>query len=882
MPTADPQLLRALVTAVRHADDARMAMAIRAEPTWTGPGFSDHDVPVRVVGCASPLAVRAALADHEQRNGAEILAMLTSCTDSELGPDLLARLAKGRVLSIDPYTALLGLFGASVLDPALTRNERWLIDELIEIAPPGGWPNERLIGSVLDIDTAWQVWHRVRLGIPAVPETLDEVLRLADAPGVAAKLASLPAMQRARIATRWMGGAAPSAVLVELFASGGGPDALPLGVVVDVLWAVTDDPVLAQHQMTGRVRLENVLGRENLDERSARAWEQAAMAIVSASGVATVWLDRAERLLADAGVAPLAVLSDYLRTGFELRLDAFAGPLAARDLTNAKFRYEQLSKHRDGGAGTRRLAAAAAAVRLLRRAGERRADPSSFYECVQRYADDGAWVDEARRVLAEGDQSVLLAAAYTALCAELDDERRRGDVDFGRRLAEWTASEAVPHAEVVTVERLLEDIVRPIATEVPVLVLVCDGMSLPVAHELIRDLAEKGWTPAVPADRDRWPVGISMLPTITEVSRTSLFTGRRIEGAQAEEKAGFAAHPGLRAASVGMKPPVLFHKAQLIGPSGQALPDDVRIAMSDPTQRVIGVVVNSVDDHLAKGQQVRVSWGLESLGPLKWLLDAAIEAERIIILTADHGHVIHGDGAELRASGEGGGERWRTHIPEAAPDEVEVSGPRVLKGGRVVLAVDERIRYAGYKHGYHGGASLQEVLVPVVALARVLPEGWTRRPLTPPNWWSGDIVPVAVPAAPSPVALVTGRSKRKANEDQASLFAEQPTAPAGNWVDALIASPIFEAQRERIRLPRPIATERIRGYLAALHANGGTIELSALAGRVGEPADQLRMALTLVQRLINIDGSEILAVRGNSSVELNTELLRLQYEIDVP
>jgi hypothetical protein len=58
--------------------------------------------------------------------------------------------------------------------------------------------------------------------------------------------------------------------------------------------------------------------------------------------------------------------------------------------------------------------------------------------------------------------------------------------------------------------------------------------------------------------------------------------------------------------------------------------------------------------------------------------------------------------------------------------------------------------------------------------------------------------------------------------------------------------------------------------------------LAALSGRTGEPADTLRMALTQVQRLVNLDGAEVLAVRADGTVVLNRALLGLQFEIDVP
>ena len=103
---------------------------------------------------------------------------------------------------------------------------------------------------------------------------------------------------------------------------------------------------------------------------------------------------------------------------------------------------------------------------------------------------------------------------------------------------------------------------------------------------------------------------------------------------------------------------------------------------------------------------------------------------------------------------------------------------------------------------------------------------------------------------------------------------------ADSWVATLLAAPTFVAQRQR--LPRPIPDERITGYLRHIHHNGGEIPLATLATRTGEPADQLRMTLTMLQRLLNVDGTEILAVRGDQTVELNTSLLAIQFEVVVP
>src|SRR5574341_295011 len=130
MPKADAAQIRALVTANRRPDARRGALAVQADPEWSGPELLDGPgARLRVVPCRSPLAVREALLDHEERAG-ELLVLLTPCSGGDLGLDVRARLVKGEVVPLDPFNSILALFGASVLDPQLV-GERWLIDDLI-------------------------------------------------------------------------------------------------------------------------------------------------------------------------------------------------------------------------------------------------------------------------------------------------------------------------------------------------------------------------------------------------------------------------------------------------------------------------------------------------------------------------------------------------------------------------------------------------------------------------------------------------------------------------------------------------------------------------------------------------------------------------------
>lgn len=889
--TVDAQRLRALVAAVHAPGDRRRVVVVRADPIWDGDDVLSGEPPVRVAPCASPLAVRAALADFAASDDAHdaVLTVLTQCSDRDLGPDVLARVAKGRVLSVDPFSALLALFRARTIDPLLVH-ERWLIDDLIAVAPPGGWPQERPTNGVIDADRAWEVWQRHRLAGVDAPRTLAGLVQLGDDPPAANAIANLPEEHRSRLASRWLGGVSPVAVMLERIAAGDGGHLAQLGLVADVLWMPTDDPALAALQSVGRARLETHFGRDAIDTAAARRWADAAHEVLTGHPSAPAVTTRADEILADAGVSELAELSDWLPHGFDLRLTHLAEPLARGDAAAAQEQLDRIEAHVLAERRRPRVDTARAAVRLARRATvSDRASARTFGEAVESYRHDGAWVDDARSRLAEGDAPAPLAAEYATWCAAVDDERRTAARDFARLLCDWSASEPIEDPRFVPVEQVLDRVVAPIAFDVPVLVLVCDGMGLPVAHELLHDLAGEGWTDAAPAHVREWPTGVAMLPTVTEVSRASLLAGRRVEGGQAEERAGFESHPSLRQRSRPGLPPRLFHKAQLVGPDGRSLPEDVRAVVADPAQRVVGAVVNAVDDHLNRGQQVRVQWGLDSMRPLIWLLEAANEVGRVVVVTADHGHVVHGDGAVLRPPAELGGERWRPAAPAtpASDDEIEVSGPRVLKGGRVVLPFDERVRYGGHKHGYHGGATPQEVLVPIAVLARSLPEGWEHRPIAVPAWWSERTsVIVEVP----PPATSRARSRPAADERaQPQLFEASPVEfeePAANepslsaWIDVLLRAPSFVAHRTQVRLPRPLDDDRITKYLAAIAANNNSIPLAALAERTGEPADQLRMVLAVVQRLLNLDGAAILTIGADQSVTLDRSLLALQFGID--
>jgi hypothetical protein len=112
---------------------------------------------------------------------------------------------------------------------------------------------------------------------------------------------------------------------------------------------------------------------------------------------------------------------------------------------------------------------------------------------------------------------------------------------------------------------------------------------------------------------------------------------------------------------------------------------------------VVGVVVNAVDDHLLKGEQIDTRWSRDEIKVLPALLHEARIARRLVVLISDHGHVL-----DCQAEGRpfkdelSGGERWRSASGNAGDDELLVEGSRVLANGHQLIAPwSERVRYAG-------------------------------------------------------------------------------------------------------------------------------------------------------------------------------------------
>lgn len=485
-----------------------------------------------------------------------------------------------------------------------------------------------------------------------------------------------------------------------------------------------------------------------------------------------------------------------------------------------------------------------------------------------------------------GDELTELSDAYAA-CRRAAIARRDSFAKvFAQALVQWNAQTPAGSGRVVLVEQVLDRVVAPIAATQPILLLVMDGLSNSIFRELFARAASHGWAELVPRSQEKPFVGVAALPTITEVSRTSLLCGRLTTGAQAQERPGFATHPALMAASRAEHAPKLFHKGDLADAGNLA--QEVRTAIANPKQQVVGVVYNAVDDHLSGPDQLNQRWTLENLRLLLPLLREAREARRVLIITADHGHLLE-DGTTQVPGGES--DRWRSGSSAASSQELAISGGRVVTSdgnNAVVCLWGESSRYAGRKNGYHGGLSPQELTVPLSVFAPLgtsLAE-WNPAPPSQPEWWELPLLSQSdkpmVAATPQARPI---RKKSVQTEAQPGLFAPVDFPPpavdvvAQDWIAGLLASPIYASQRQlaaRVALP----DDKMRLLLEALVERGGKLSRTALANRLALAEVRMGGLLSAVRRMLNVDQAAVLTVdEAGGSVDLNIPLLEQQFKL---
>lgn len=916
----------ATIEKVRRRGGASRVLGIRASRGLeSAEGLTDqHGDPVIVTWCHSALACWDALASWD---GAGWLVLLTDRTEDELGSGLLARLAQHRLQRPDAWESVKLRFRATGLDRALLQDSgehRSAIPEaLLRIEPQTGWPAAR--AGVLNREVAYGAVARHHLGIDT--ETLDgtAVLEATLDPALPGRLADLRrdgGDELTDAVLDWLAGrlgpGGPPAR--HVLATGTTGDLLPLGLaffhVVTAPQALQTEAALAGARLEARLpdtfrgaSHTNAAGRpaeqlRSLAAESSRTIRDMLARPAAREGALTV-LRRTEAILRAEQAPSLIARSDLLRGGLAARQRALAAALGT-DPDTVERTWSEIVEHPLTAAhdGRDQLhSALQAAVRLDRWLAVRQSPDATTgvgrleraLDAARTHAHDGAWAETALGDLLQGSDDPEIAASLDRLTQRVLARRRELDRAFAQDLAPLADGDALPAGDVHYLEDVLASVGLPLARpsslhsgSLPsgVLVLLIDGMSAASATDLTRSILDvtDTWREIVPVKEPRRATAIALLPSLTTHSRTSFFAGTRGTGGQQQEREGLSAV----ARAAGLRAATLFHKRDLDERgSGSSLSAPIAAAIADPDgSPLVACVLNTIDDALDKSDPGGTRWSTADVKHLRPLLREAARAGRTVLLTADHGHVVERGGRLERHDGTTSARSRAATGDPAGPDEVLVEGERVLDGSRAILAVDEDLRYTDRKAGYHGGASLAELVVPVIALRPAptdgtesgwidgLPQDWLFTSDQHPLWWSTRAV-----ASATPEEATTPGTTPAAMFD---LFSgaepeEKPAATVGLGA-AIVASERFADQKRVLR--RTPSDETVARLVDELSAAPGTrLPFTRVSQLLVTPAARTSRTVGVVAQLLNVEGFEVLRLEEETAI-LDVDLARLQFEVD--
>ncbi|GAA3754337.1 BREX-2 system phosphatase PglZ [Microbacterium kribbense] len=878
--TVTETALRQHVSAWLDASSRRArTLLVRAQPRWTGePVILVGNTRVHVIEGVSGLAVLDAMRTTPPDDAVVALTLLD---ERQLGSAVVLDAHPQRVTNLDEWSVVPELFAAR--DSNTSRHVhglgRWVPGMLIELRPERGYPSAP--GGVLTAEHVMRSLMMALLGLSRI-EDLDLATALTplDDPGVRARLRALPADVQemfVRAASDDLGADLALALRATLHA--GHVSTIAIGLVAGELWATRN---VDADTAAARVRIERYLGSQVSAAAALRFGEVSRRVIgrLLADDHGRELLEQADALCAELEWSAGVRQSDILLSGLHARIrrmqqqitEAVASPTRAHAVTVDRA-FADIARHQAASTVPSLVPAAAMAMRLVRWLSGATPVPANISDAIASYMRDGAWVERALGDVWDGAPTPELASAFRQLAHSIRDAQAAGDAAASSLLQQAAGAHA-PKG-VIRVEDLLTQVIVPLSAQHRVLLIVLDGMSAATAIELAADLPRRGWTELVPAESRQRIAAVATLPTITEYSRTSLFAGRLLAGNQQTEKSRFSASVG----------GVVFHKDDLRADAGHALPSTVRHAIASVDRKIVGVVLNTIDDALATAEVDALRWKMDTIAHLAGLLDAAQDAGRLVILTSDHGHIVE-RGSELRAAA-GAAARFRD--PSTGPakdDEVLVSGPRVLTpSGSAVLAVSDRLRFAGKKAGYHGGGALAELTVPIIVAkpsGASDPSGWAEAPPQEPVWWNEPTREVAIQDSVPQLRKTRTRKRPTQSAAEAALFEHVPEdepATAVSVADLLLASDVYRDRRSAGGR-HALSDAVLRAVIRALVDGGGRAHRDTIAAAAGVASSSLSGVLASLRRLLNVEGYAIIEVDPDHvTVTLNEKLLREQFGI---
>jgi hypothetical protein len=901
MATMSAQQLRSLVEDKWQRDEDALVVGLHIANSWQGPSEVEFSFgKARVVRADTVFQVREALLSAEQNRHRLIL--LTKLQQGDLGNDVVARMARSRLFHIDHWASLCSLFKAKELDRSICDSA--IAQALLDAAPPDGYPP--VSAGILDAGTVWRAICRHVLEMGESEPDLVSLLLWATGKTAPARYLSVSEELRESLRQRLtnnLGEAADS--ILRFIDKGAGADALALAVVCQVVFGEGQDSTLD----AAAARMEQYHNNTPIPKAVGRV-----LGRVAADAIADLdrnedprlpgYLARADELVRQFRCEEHAHRNRLTPMGFEQRLARF-GNAVRQALTTpgeeAVGKCEALHRdtisHRIAKLGRKidQIARTEMALRLVRWLSSPTLTPPSFSDMVNVYRKDLAFVDWARESICRGEDVPELSGAYQQLDQQVLARREEFNRAFAQSLANWTSVGSTAK-DVCGVEDVLSHFVARVAEAGNrILLILLDGMSWAVCHELLSDFRQEHWFEATLDESSALPIPvIATVPSVTHYSRASLLSGALTRGDHAVEKRNFEANSSLREQCDKRHPPVLFHKAEVTEGSRGVLSEDVSKAILATNNRIVGVVINAIDDRLSSAQQIRDNWTINRISPLGAMLKRARDSGRVVILASDHGHVWHRPDARLLKGD--AGSRWRPDTGDVQDGEIVIKGSRVRdEAGKnaVIVPWTETVYYKRQQNGYHGGATPQEMVCPLVILTEVnLTEpnsayaGLYSCGYSKPDWWSSaPTATTSTEASEGAVVPIRPRPTTFFDELHEEPPAAAPKKPEAHpeeaaWITRLFASAAYKAQKELVRRHAP-EDDLVRRCLVALESSGGIMTPAAFSKAAEVPAGRLDGLIARIQRLLNVDGYEILTMsRSENRIELNVLKLKRQFDLE--
>ncbi len=860
-------------------------------------------VPVQVIFCVSELALREQLVQHLSSADARLV-LLWPQERSSLGKDVLARLWHNEPKHIAPWRMLEQLLGVQNIDPRLRiKSYRWLAEQLLSCHDQ--YRRDIRFGPTLDIERAWQALAMGLLDYREQGLDLQGLLNWSLQTDVPARVAALSPDVQANLKDWLQPRLGDLSQVVELLVGNGHAGKLvSVGLVCTVLYADENTTEQAVFKARGRFSERFFNGEHCSDEHLHRFAKEVQLFVANAAARSENQLNthfsEAEQELARLDMLSASIHSDVLPGSYSLRLQAFADALgktlkaaqAGKLSPLAKEALKSLQQHRLARLREQQLQRAHFAVRLCAWLQTPPLENANLDDLLGRYVSEGGFVDWARSRMWQGDEHEQLSALYERLLKKVAERREAENAQIVPHLPAISGSGSLP-SSAWPVEQALEKIVAPLAAQQPVLLLVLDGMSQAVYRELQEDLLRQRWVEWQPETTTRAGCLIAALPSVTKYSRHSLLAGSLSEGNSATEKKAFQTHENLCKCGAGAQHrPILWHKAELEEPGTAGLSAAVRESIAETRNKVLAAVVNAVDDQLSSNAQLAVQWQVSNIPVLRALLESARDAGRVIVLCSDHGHVL--DHGMLAKNSGDEAERYKPGGATPAKGEALVQGTRVLSDGAAVVPYSEQLRYANKKMGYHGGASLQELVIPLGVYSasgeKLALQGWREVGVQTPEWWSTELMVDEFQEEVAATKAVKAHTKANSTKPKLSdriedLFAETEEEPigvtpeSGDWLQALMASPVYTEMKTRAGRV-VISDQQVSSLLSFLAERGGQQMFAAVGQALNIPTMRINGVLAGVQKLLNVDGYPVLAVdRASKTVKLDLASLKTQFEL---